>query len=159
MGRDHTRVGGTTDAFLTHKNMMTISGTHIHSTQVHHHTQIDLLCLFCQTYDDHHPGTPPHPSCQWSVNMSCQYHVKHILKQCNLDRLKSGLKKDTNETSTCCFGFWFLVCYTTTQLANQLYQTRIQVVHSNKLALKRLTNLNGTPAMDLGHMNVFSFSI
>ena len=34
-----------------HKNMMTISGTHIqglHSTQVHHHTQIDLLtCRVC----------------------------------------------------------------------------------------------------------------
>jgi len=28
-------------------------------------------------------------------------------------------------------GFWFLVCYATTQLANQLQQTRIQVVRSN----------------------------
>jgi len=36
---------------VTHKNMMTISGTHIHglhSTQVRHHTQIDLLkCGVC----------------------------------------------------------------------------------------------------------------
>ena len=36
---------------VTHKNMMTISGTHIHglnSTQVCHHTQIDLLtCCVC----------------------------------------------------------------------------------------------------------------
>jgi len=36
---------------VTHKNMMTISGTHIqglHSTQVRHHTQIDLLtCRVC----------------------------------------------------------------------------------------------------------------
>jgi len=40
------------------------------------------------------------------------------------------------------------------QLANQLQQTRIQVVRSNKVARKRLTESNGTPAMDLGHMNV-----
>jgi len=36
---------------MTHKTMMTISGTHIqgvHSTQVRHHTQIDLLtCRVC----------------------------------------------------------------------------------------------------------------
>jgi len=36
---------------VTHKNMMTISGTHIqglHSTQVRHHTQINLLiCRVC----------------------------------------------------------------------------------------------------------------
>jgi len=36
---------------VTHKNMMTISGTHIqglHSTQVRHYTQIDLLtCRVC----------------------------------------------------------------------------------------------------------------
>jgi len=36
---------------VTHKNMMTISGTHIqglHSTQVRHHTQFDLLtCCVC----------------------------------------------------------------------------------------------------------------
>jgi len=51
-------------------------------------------------------------------------------------------------------GFWFLVCYAATQLANQLQQTRIQLVRSNKVARKRLTESNGTPAMDLGHMNV-----
>jgi len=36
---------------VTHQNMMTISGTHmqgLHSTQVRHHTQIDLLtCRVC----------------------------------------------------------------------------------------------------------------
>ena len=36
---------------VTHENMMTISGTHVqdlHSTQVRHHTQIDLLtCRVC----------------------------------------------------------------------------------------------------------------
>jgi len=36
-------------------------------------------------------------------------------------------------------GFWFLVCYAATQLATQLQQRRIQVVRSNKVARKRLT--------------------
>jgi len=39
------------DMILVTKNMMTISGTHmqgLHSTQVRHHTQIDLLtCRVC----------------------------------------------------------------------------------------------------------------
>ena len=51
---------------------------------------------------------------------------------------------------------WFLVCYTATQLATQLRQRYIQVVCSNKEARKRLTESNGTPAMDRGHMNVVS---
>jgi len=49
--------------------------------------------------------------------------------------------------------FWFLVCYAATQLATQLRQRCIQVVCSNKEARKRLTESNGTPAMDLGPMN------
>ena len=49
--------------------------------------------------------------------------------------------------------FWFLVCYAATQLANQLQQTRIQVMRSNNVARKRLTESNGTPTMDLGHMD------
>jgi len=54
------------------------------------------------------------------------------------------------------FFFWFLVCYAAIQLATQLQQRCIQVVRSNKEARKRLTRTesNGTPAMDLGHMNV-----
>jgi len=51
-------------------------------------------------------------------------------------------------------GFWFLVCHAATQLATQLRQRCIQLVCSNKEARKRLTESNGTPAMDLGHMNV-----
>jgi len=47
------------------------------------------------------------------------------------------------------FGFWFLVCYAATQLTSQLPQRRIQVVRSNKVARKRLTESNGTPTMDL----------
>jgi len=50
-------------------------------------------------------------------------------------------------------GFRFLVCYAATQLATQLPQRRIQVVRSNKVARKRLTESNGTPAMDLGLFN------
>jgi len=50
--------------------------------------------------------------------------------------------------------FGFLVCYAATQLANQLQQTRIQVVCSNKVARKSLTESNGTPAMDLVHIDV-----
>jgi len=51
--------------------------------------------------------------------------------------------------------FWFLVCNTATQLATQLPQRRIRVVRSNKVARKRLTESNGTPAMDLGPKNIF----
>jgi len=40
-------------------------------------------------------------------------------------------------------GFWFLVCYAATQLALQLQQKRMQMVRS-------MTELNDTPAMDLG---------
>ena len=46
--------------------------------------------------------------------------------------------------------FWVLICYATTQLAIPLHQRRIQVERSNKVARKRLTKSNGTPAMDLG---------
>jgi len=42
-----------------------------------------------------------------------------------------------------------LVWYATTQLAIQLQQERIQVVHSNRQARKRPTESNSTPAMDL----------
>ena len=57
-------------------------------------------------------------------------------------------------TQSITFVFWFLVCYAATKLANQLQQTRIQVVRSNKVAQKHLTESNGTPTMYLGHMNV-----
>jgi len=48
----------------------------------------------------------------------------------------------------------FLMRYIATQVATQLHQRRIQLVRSNKVARKRLTESNGTPPMDLGHMNV-----
>jgi len=51
-------------------------------------------------------------------------------------------------------GFWFLVCYAATPLATQLRQRCIQVVHSNKEARKRLTESNGTPAMDFGYEEI-----
>jgi len=53
-----------------------------------------------------------------------------------------------------CVSFWFLVCYAVTQLATQLQQRCIQVVYSNKEAQKCLTESNGTPAMDPGHIYV-----
>jgi len=37
--------------------------------------------------------------CHHSI-MCHKYHVKHISKQCSLDRLKSGSTRDTNETPT-----------------------------------------------------------
>jgi len=52
------------------------------------------------------------------------------------------------------FLFCFLVCDAATQLATQVQQRRIQVVRSNKVARKRLTESNGTPAMDVGPMNI-----
>jgi len=62
-----------------------------------------------------------------------------------------------NKTKQHCPGFYwldlvfcFLVCYAATQLATQLRQRCIQVVRSNKETWKRLTESNGTPAMDFG---------
>jgi len=49
---------------------------------------------------------------------------------------------------------WFLVCYAATQLATQLQQRCIQVVRSNKVARKRLTKSNSTPAMDFGYEEI-----
>jgi len=46
-------------------------------------------------------------------------------------------------------GGWFLFVGAT-QLAPPLQQRRIQVVRSNKVARKRLTESNCTPAMDFG---------
>jgi len=51
-------------------------------------------------------------------------------------------------------GFCFLVYHTATHLTTQLQQRRIQVVRSNKVARKRLTESDSTLAMDLRHMNV-----
>jgi len=45
-------------------------------------------------------------------------------------------------------------CFAATQLALQLHQEQAQVVCSHKEACKRLTESNGTPAIDLGRMNV-----
>ena len=49
---------------------------------------------------------------------------------------------------------WVLVCYAVTQLATPFHQRHIQMVRSKKVAWKRLTELNGTPAMDLGQVDV-----
>jgi len=52
------------------------------------------------------PGCCVDPVCGYQMLSSyffvChKYHIKHISKQCNLDCLKSGLKRDTNEIPTC----------------------------------------------------------
>jgi len=44
-----------------------------------------------------HMGTRHHHQ----IFMCHKYHVKYTLKQCNLDCLKSGSKRDTNETPSC----------------------------------------------------------
>ena len=49
---------------------------------------------------------------------------------------------------------FFLFCFAATRLALQVQQERLQVECSNKEARKRLTESNGTPAMDIRHMNV-----
>jgi len=50
--------------------------------------------------------------------------------------------------------FWFLVLLCRHTASNPITVEMQQVVRSNEEARKRLTESNGTPAMDLGHMNV-----
>ena len=50
--------------------------------------------------------------------------------------------------------FLIVIVIVATQIALVLHQERTQVVCSNKEAWKRLSESNGTPAMDFGHMNV-----
>ena len=51
-------------------------------------------------------------------------------------------------------GFWFLVWNAVTHLTLQLHQDCILIVLSNKVVHRIPTESNGTPAIDLGHMNV-----
>ena len=60
---------------VTQENMMTISGTHIqglHSTQVRHHTQIDLL-TFCVCFVKH-----------MMISTQVRYHTHFDLSTCRL---------------------------------------------------------------------------
>jgi len=50
---------------------------------------------------DGYGGVPGCWACRHRTFMCHKYHVKHTSKQCNIDRLKSGSKRDTNETPTC----------------------------------------------------------
>jgi len=50
--------------------------------------------------------------------------------------------------------FWFSVCCADISLTLQVQQERIHVVRSGRVAKKRPTDSNGTPAMDLGLMNI-----
>jgi len=48
--------------------------------------------------------------------------------------------------------FLFLVCYADTQLALQLHQKRIHLVHSTKIVRRIQTESNGTPAYGTNHV-------
>jgi len=78
-------------------------------------------------------------------------HMNVVVK-CMYLYVGSG-SRNWNGSRTAMVFFLFLVCNTTTQLATQLPQRRIQVVRSNMVAQKHLTESNGTPAMDPGPMN------
>ena len=80
--------------------------------------------------------------------------ARELIERNGSHKRSRNYSRELRERTPLPFGFWFLVCYVTRQLANQLHQTRIQVVRSNKVAGKCLTESNDTPAMDLGHMNV-----
>ena len=56
---------------------------------------------------------------------------------------------DTWNRSCSQVSFFFVWCFVATQLSYQLHQERTQVVCGSKEARKRLTDSNGTPAMDL----------
>jgi len=75
-----------------------------------------------------------------------------LRKRANQVVLRGAWK--TPSLSLSFYRFWFLVCYTATQLATLLQQRRIQVGRSNKVARKRLTESNGTPTLDLERMKV-----
>jgi len=82
---------------------------------------------------------------------SCHMFVSIVVCACSryaLDFKMLFLISFVNKTTQSSLGFWFLVCYAATQL--ELRQRCIQVVCSNKEARKRLTESNGTPAMDFG---------
>jgi len=63
---------------VTHIDMMTISGAHmqgLHSTQVRHHTQINLLT--CRVYFDKHMMITHHTHLDLSTCCVCS--VKHMM--------------------------------------------------------------------------------
>jgi len=90
---------------------------------------------------------------QWRLTSLCHRDTCLSYRSPMLSCGHTGGRTEDNEV-TPRFGFWFLVGYAATQLATQLQERCIQVVRSNKEAWKRLTESNGTPAMDLGLMNV-----
>jgi len=111
MGRGRTRVGGNTDALSI---CLTERTRHVdRSRWVWWRTWV--VIIICLTKQTRHVNSSiwvwwrtwvlcrPYmwvPDCQ-HIFMCHNYHVKHISKQCNLDRLKSGSRRDTNETPIC----------------------------------------------------------
>jgi len=74
-----------------------------------------------------------------------------------LHRHKEAWKRLTESLQRTALPQWtldILVCNAATQPALQLQQERIQVVRSNKVVRRIPTELNGTPAMNLGFEDI-----
>jgi len=84
----------------------------------------------------------------------CAARTKAHAGQCIICRLFQAAASHSAIWAAILFGFCFLGCHAATQVATQLQQTCIQVVCSHKEARKRLTESNGTPAMDPAHIYV-----
>jgi len=61
----------------------------------------------------------------------------------NLAKVGNCSVRGRPEVISCIWAFLVFGCYATTQLATPLQQRRIQVVRSNKVAQKRLTEAPG----------------
>jgi len=87
--------------------------------------------------------------------ITCPRHFLETLIPCRICIPQIAIQQ-VNPLETSLDLVLVLVCYATTQLATPLHQRRIQVVRSNKVAQKprRLTESNGTPAMDPGYLNI-----
>jgi len=103
-----------------------------------------------------HPGDIPWRTTGWRAGAEDAASAKvasRVGESCKQPTSALRRVTDALDHGIVALGFWFLVCYAATQLATQSRQRCIQVVCSNKEARKRLTESNGTPAMDLGQMN------
>ena len=74
----------------------------------------------------------------------------------NLIKRATGHGSFNYMTTRSLSGSTFFLGHAATQLDPEVQQERSQVVCRNKEARKLLTESNGTPAMDLGHMDVGS---
>ena len=91
------------------------------------------------------PSSNMHPVCKYAVYV---VSALRLIDHCSIWTSQNALVSF--------FLVFFLVCFAATQLATQIPQICVQVICSNKVARKRLTESKGIPAMDLGHMNAVS---